>query len=68
MDKKDIIDRLKMIAALKAGDMVPMEIRNDPAWAAGNWHVGMSAMLTEAINEIERLRKYEEAIKQACRW
>ena len=47
--KPDIVERLREIAELKPGDQVP-------SLGINTWGIELSALLSEAIEEIEKLR------------
>jgi hypothetical protein len=56
---KDILIRLKVVADIKDSSSIPEELHDNQVFLA---------IMADAIAEIERLRKYEDTIKQACRW
>lgn len=53
---RDIVDRLREVADLKAGEMLPAHLYDDPEFGIGNWADGMSRLLNDAIGEIKQLR------------
>lgn len=60
----DVVGRLRAIAVLKTGDMIP-EWLGGP----GEWGLGLSTLAAEAADEIERLRQPipKEVMDAACR-
>lgn len=57
---RDLLDRLQVIADLRAGQMFPGWMLDDPNWGSNNWANGMSQLLYEAIKEIKDLRMLQD--------
>ncbi len=56
---EDIVERLRECASLRSDDFIPKWLDDDD----GNWAGQMTALLNEAIVEIERLRATQKGKK-----